>query len=272
MGMTKWLLQKITHQLEESVPDKPSYLCSFDRISHEVKTADVLLIEGQNWVSKMIQRITLSPWSHAVLYIGRLHDIEDRQVREQVHKHYQGPPSDQLVVESILGKGTIITPLRYYRNSHIRICRPAGLAHSDAQHVVAYASKSLGKEYSLRHLLDLGRFLLKSKLIPGRWRSSLFDNNPNKSMEEICSAMIAHAFSEVKFPILPLIREDQSHHLEFIHRNPRLFTPSDFDYSPYFNIIKYPIIPLHTPGYRSLPWNENLTSPDDETITHKNGN
>ena len=39
-------------------------------------------------------------------------------------------------------------------------------------------------------------------------------------------------------------------------RNPRLLTPKDFDYSPYFDIIKYPYLGLdEVAAYRSLPWN-----------------
>ena len=80
--------------------------------------------------------------------------------------------------------------------------------------------------------------------------------------------MIASAFTSIKFPILPLIREDKNHQLEMIHRNPRLFTPSDFDYSPYFSIIKYPIFPLSGHGpYRDLPWHEGLISHDEGRIT-----
>ena len=40
-------------------------------------------------------------------------------------------------------------------------------------------------------------------------------------------------------------------------RNFRLYTPSDFDYSPYFEIIKYPIFELSEQSmYRDLPWSE----------------
>ena len=41
-----------------------------------------------------------------------------------------------------------------------------------------------------------------------------------------------------------------------VQRNPYLYAPKDFDYSPYFEIIKYPLFnpdePL--PYYRRLPW------------------
>ncbi len=62
----------------------------------------------------------------------------------------------------------------------------------------------------------------------------------------------------VNFPVLPIVKI-----------NPKIFTPKDFDYSPYFEIIKYPFIDfpetkfnfnflhLHTVGaYRNLPWDK----------------
>lgn len=53
--------------------------------------------------------------------------------------------------------------------------------------------------------------------------------------------------------------------MRFFKRNPKLFTPKDFDYSPYFNIIKYPFIGLDELGiYRSLPWAETALLYNDE--------
>lgn len=268
MGLGNWLISKISKHLTKEWESEQSYLCDFDRICYEVRTADVLLIEGRNRISGVIQRITQSPWSHAALYIGRIHDIQDAKLREEIHKHYKGPVSDQLLIESIIGKGTLISSITSYKNDHIRICRPAGLTHKDAQRVIAFAIKSLGKEYNIRHFFDLGRFLLASRFIPRRFKSSLFKYDPGQATQDICSAMIARAFTSINFPILPLIREDQKHHLELIHRNPKLYTPSDFDYSPYFNIIKYPLLSVTgTAPYQDLPWREDLLSHDEVGIT-----
>lgn len=268
MPLGNWLVQKIGSKMTRRRPSHRSFLCDFDRICHEVRPADVLLIEGRSRLSRIIQKITLSPWSHSALYIGRLHDIEDPQLRELIQKTYQGPPSDQLLLESIIGKGTIISSLKYYENDHIRICRPDGLSHSDAQHIVAHATQSLGTQYNIRNFFDLGRFLLKSKLIPPRWRSTLFTyGENNKPTKDICSAMIAESFMSVGFPILPHVQKNDQGELEFIKRNPKLYAPCDFDYSPYFKIIKYPIFPdKNLTPYRNLPWVNDLISNDHAGI------
>jgi hypothetical protein len=264
MSVTQRLYKALSNYFTKDKPAKNAYLCDFDHVCHEIRIADVILVEGRNRISNIIKHVTFSPWSHSALYIGRLHDIEDPHIRERIHKHYQGKPNDQLVIESIVGQGTVVNCIGNYKDDHVRICRPLGLTHQDAQHVIARASENLGREYDVRQFLDLGRLFLRSMFIPPRFRSSLFNYKPGKATEDICSTMIAEAFMGVKFPILPLIRQDNKKIYEMIPRNPRLYTPSDFDYSPYFDIIKYPIFHIGQPAhYRNLPWNEGYYSNDE---------
>ena len=83
--------------------------------------------------------------------------------------------------------------------------------------------------------------------------------------------MIAEAFSSIDFPILPVVKSHEETGIELYVRNPRLFTPSDFDYSPYFEILKFPFISFVDSPYRHLPWNRNgLISPDGEAIYDPN--
>lgn len=271
MGLGNWLFKHISnYYAKETKDDKREYLCDFDRISHEIIPGDVLLVEGTNRISRYIKAITLSPWTHASLYIGRLHSIEDPKMRELVRKHYHGSAGQQLIVDTIVGQGTNIRPVSYYKSHHIRICRPTGLSHSDAQKVINYAIKHVGFSYNTRHFLDLARFLLTNHwFIPRRFKSSLFtQETDNQTTKDICSGLIAEAFTSVRFPVLPHVRKTENDKVEVINRNPRLFTPSDFDYSPYFSIIKYPIFRLGDHGpYHDLPWRDDLLSHDEGIIT-----
>ena len=194
-----------------------------------------------------------------------MHDISDPVMRVHVKKFFKGPSDTQLLIESILGKGTIISPLYKYRREHVRICRPAGLTHEDAQRVINFGINRLGVKYSVRHIFDLFRFLVPYSFLPRRWRSTLFTQNATKPTEDICSTMIAEAFASVRFPIIPQVKYSKEHGMELIRRNPKLLTPSDFDYSPFFLIVKYPIFSIasHTP-YRTLPWDQKHLS-DGET-------
>ena len=67
--------------------------------------------------------------------------------------------------------------------------------------------------------------------------------------------MMAEAFASVHFPIRPVLHQDDNGDLVLYRRNTRLITPSEFDYSPYFDVIKYPILDLDDLAvYRKLPW------------------
>jgi hypothetical protein len=124
------------------------------------------------------------------------------------------------------------------------------------EQVIAYAIRALGLPYSVRHFLDLARFMLPWSILPRRWGSSLFRTTKGELESGICSSLIAEAFTAIKFPILPFLKIEDPSNWELIHRNPHLFTPKDFDYSPYFEIIKYPIFDPNEPlpYYRRLPW------------------
>jgi hypothetical protein len=70
--------------------------------------------------------------------------------------------------------------------------------------------------------------------------------------------MLAEAFSSVHFPILPILHRDEDGNLKMYKRNTKLITPKDFDYSPYFDVIKYPILDFDELAiYRKMPWDKD---------------
>jgi hypothetical protein len=235
----------ITRRLEawlgtERPPVRDFPLCDFERIRYELRPCDVLLVDGRSRASDVIKMVTLSPWSHAALYIGRLHDIEEELVQQRVAEFVGAECKEQLIIESELGLGAVVRPLAVYRPDHLRICRPRGLVMSDSQKIIARAVDNLGKPYDIRQALDLARFLLPWSILPRRWRSSLFARTAGGQTKTMCSTMIAEAFDAAEFPILPLVKRTESGAARLYRRNPKLCTPSDFDYSPHFEIIKYP--------------------------------
>lgn len=250
-----WLGKKIVSWLTAEHIRATPPMCDFDRIRYEIRPCDVLLVEGRSRVSEIIRTVTQSAWSHSALYIGRIHDIDDEELREKVLSFYSGDPNEQLIIEAWLGEGTVVSPLSKYRCDSLRVCRPVGLARRDAQHVLKFALHHLGFDYDLRQLLDLARFLFPYSVIPRRWRSSLFQHNAGSPTRSVCSSMIAAAFASVRFPVLPVLEKDSEGRLRMIPRNTRLFTPRDFDYSPYFDIIKCPHLDFGKySSYRELPW------------------
>jgi len=264
MGRVRnWVWDRIVARLNREKPLLEQPPCDFERLSYEIRPCDVLLIEGRSRVGEVIKYITLSPWTHAALYIGRLHDIDDPETRDSVRAAYPAAADEQLIIEALLGEGTIVAPLSRYREDHVRICRPRGIARRDAQAVVNYCVSQLGHEYDVRQLVDLGRFMFPYALLPRRLRSSLFTHNVGAPTRTVCSSLIARAFASVRFPVLPLMRADDSGTVRLDKRNFKLFVPADFDYSPYFDVIKYPLIDFdEVAPYQRMPW---TAEPEDES-------
>ena len=257
-----WLLRQRPPRL---VP-----LSDFNRIKHEVRQCDVLLVEGRSRMGDMIQTITQSPWIHAALYIGRLHDTNSKMCRKKLACHARFPPEMQLVIESKFGEGTVVSSLDGYCGDHLRICRPEGLSADDCKSVIEHATSYLGVAYDTRQILDLARFFLPWKILPRRWRSSLFQLRAGQETKTVCSTMIANSFDSARFPILPMTQRAQNGDLQLHHRNPKFCMPSDFDYSPHFKIIKYPFIDTGVPIYRRLPWIERMVNDNEEMQKNSN--
>lgn len=261
---------KLINNLTRERGEANKGLSNFDRLRYEIRPGDVLLIEGRSKVSTIIKTITQSCWTHSAFYVGRLHDIEDPSARAHIKRFYNGDPDEQLIIEAMIGEGTLVDSLKKYRGEHLRICRPKGITHQDAQKVINYAIRRLGTDYDVRQLLDLLRFLFPYSLLPRRWRSSLFEHNAGKPTKTVCSTMMAEAFASIQFPILPVLQYDEDNNLRMYRRNSKLVTPSDFDYSPYFDVIKYPIFDFDELSvYKQLPWNKEgviYKNPDENII------
>ncbi|WMS88310.1 YiiX/YebB-like N1pC/P60 family cysteine hydrolase [Pleionea litopenaei] len=267
--MFKFLKRAIERWLnkESPAPDFPQ--SDFERLRYGLRPGDVLLVEGRTRVSEVIKLITQSRWSHAALYIGRLHDIESEDIRQRILQHATFEPSEQLIIEGLLGQGTVVNKLSDYQRDNLRICRPSALSHGDAKEVVNYASQHLGTPYNFRQMLDLARLLFPWSIVPRRWRSSLFTNNVGEPTRTVCSSMLAEAFGQVNYPVLPKFKKVGKDRVELIKRNTKLFTPADFDYSPYFKVIKFPFWgQVDNAHYRALPWNKDgLMSNDEDDFT-----
>ena len=97
--------------------------------------------------------------------------------------------------------------------------------------------------------------------VPVSWRRRMLALGSGDPTRAICSTLIAQAFQSVRYPILPHIQRlptNPDGHLDYsikelLHiRHYSLFTPRDFDISPYFNVIK----PALERGfdYRKIVW------------------
>lgn len=215
-----------------------------ERLRKHLRPGDVLLVEGNLRISTAIKYLTRSTWSHAALYIG------------------PGNPKGELI-EADLQEGVRYHPLAAYEDLNTRICRPVGLTEEDLETVLKFAADSVGRTYDLKNVVDLVRYLLPEPPVPARWRRRMLALGSGDPTRAICSTLIAEAFQAVRYPILPLIEPgcDRGRETEILRiRHHSLFTPRDFDLSPYFRVVK-PTLEERF-DYRSLNWVESDPDPE----------
>ncbi len=238
--------------LEKSVSHPPPFeAVDPATLQSTLRPGDVLLVEGTSRISLAIKYLTQSTWSHAAVYVG------DALVGKR-----SGSPAGALI-EADLQRGVIVVPVAKYAIANTRICRPVGLSDEDRRAVVDFMVDSIGKQYDLRNVTDLVRYLLPQPPVPTRWRRRLLALGSGDPTRAICSTLIAQAFQAVRYPILPEVsnvfeRNPQAGDVyirELQHiRHYSLFTPRDFDVSPYFQVVK----PSIEAGfdYHAMRWSE----------------
>jgi permuted papain-like amidase YaeF/Yiix C92 family enzyme len=219
-----------------------------------LQPGDVVLIEGNTRLSAVIKFLTQSTWSHAALYVG-----ERPGDRGPTHADAPGAEANVLLEAEAEG-GVITSPLSKYAHFNMRICRPAGLDGEARQKVVDYALARIGTQYDTRQILDLARYLFPYPPVPVWFRRRMLAIGSGDPTRAICSVLVAEAFASIHYPILPerislqgktygiapFVQKEVDH----IRRH-GLYTPRDFDVSPYFEIIKPS---LEGFDYRALMW------------------
>ena len=230
------------------------------QLASTLRPADVLLVEGNTRISNAIKYLTQSTWSHAALYVGA---IPDSAIDGE---------NEAFLVEVDMVQGVTAVPLSTYAAFHTRICRPVALTTEDSERVVEYAVARLGQTYDLKNLIDLARYLLPTPPLPRRWRRRMMAIGSGDPTKAICSTLIAQAFQSVGYPILPdMIRRRDNpgaddHNRELLTiRHFSLYSPRDFDISPYFEVVKPSI--QHGINYRSTERKQAPTASNDQPQT-----
>lgn len=243
----RWMAGRLKHEVSGYEPYTPS---DPETLRALMRPGDVLLVEGNQYISKVIKYLTMSTWSHSAIFVGPI----DGAASEDGEPH--------MLVEVNLGEGCVSQPLSKYRTYNTRICRPVGLADKDRVAVVAFMVDRIGMKYDNKNILDMLRYFLPVP-IPQRWRRRAIAIGSGDPTRSICSSLIAQAFQSVRYPILPKIESAnrrnrrsrkvrrQRKDIYFI-RHHSLFSPRDFDLSPFFAVVK----PTIERGfdYRGINW------------------
>jgi hypothetical protein len=252
----RWIANRLQAESSGYQPYTPS---DPDTLRRVLQPGDVLLVEGNQKISAAIKYLTQSTWSHAALYVGdAMPEPKDGSERPRL-------------IEVTLAEGCIASPLSRYRTYNTRICRPSGLTPEDREAVVSFMVQRIGLRYDLKNLFDMLRYFLPTPPVPVRWRRRMIAFGSGDPTRAICSTLIAQAYEQIRYPILPEITlapgrasaQSRYSRQEILHiRHHSLFTPRDFDLSPYFHIVK----PTLEYGfdYRSLLWSDGDRSKESD--------
>jgi hypothetical protein len=212
-----------------------------------LQPGDVLLVEGSTRISTAIKYLTQSTWSHAALFVGAQLGGQDEEGRPH------------LFVEADIVKGVCKRPLAHYESYHTRICRARHLTDEHRARIVRQVTRQIGNQYDLKNVFDLARYLFPMPPVPQRWRRRMMALGSGDPTKAICSSLIADAFQNVGYPVLPIVTHapHDEHEMAaarevFRIRHKSLYAPRDFDVSPYFEIVK----PTLARGfdYRQIEW------------------
>ena len=234
------LLDRLGHVLArrlqaESSGYEPYTPSDADTLRRTLAPGDILLIEGNLHISAVIKYLTQSTWSHSALYVGdALPEPADGSERPRL-------------IEVNLGEGCVAVPLSKYRTYNTRICRASGLSPEDRNQVVKFMVDRARAEIRHQEHPRHAALFPPAPPVPVRWRRRMIAFGSGDPTRAICSSMIAEAFEQIRYPILPEITrapgrasaQSSYSREEILHiRHHSLYTPRDFDLSPFFRVVK----------------------------------
>jgi hypothetical protein len=263
-----WIGQRISAKVlsEDACLNLPIH-SSEERLHRVMRPGDVLLVDGRDKVSAAIRYLTQSSWSHVALYVGDIPGTDD------------GKGNKHKLVEVNLGEGCVSSPLSKYQHYPTRICRPHSLTEGDRRVLIQFMIDHIGIKYDVRNVIDLARYLIPHPPVPQSWRRKMLALGSGEPTRAICSSLIAQAFERIRYPILPDVEKvlDGSAGAngytpeEIFHiRHHSLYTPRDFDVSPFFEIVKPTLVEGF--NYKGVAWAEHSGSnlvPFERTAKHE---
>ncbi len=146
---------------------------NMENLKRILQPGDVILVEGNKLISRVIMAVTHSTWSHCALYIG-----------------------DSKIIDPLPSTGTVLNNVEALTHLNIRVCRPYNLTENNLQRVCQFALSHLGKKYDTLNISNILFNLFKSKKDSSEFLGDISGSS------EVCSGLIAEAYNQVGFPVL----------------------------------------------------------------------
>ena len=270
-----WAVHALTDPIKLYTPSEVTNLRS---MKTRLRVGDVLLVCGNARISYVVKLLTLSQWSHVVLYVGDRRDLLTETEKREWSKAFGEPALRHLVIDADPVRGVHLRPIDEYCGLMIRHTRAEALNSNDLQRVVDNALAQLGREYDMNHIMRLLLFFaFPWELLPESFRRSVTDFTLSEN-DRICSRVVSEAFHSVGYPIraaefvrdrgpirntalgfafglrhrgksaakllaggrfnAALSRLTDRRYTEIILKGERHITPADYDLSRFFSVIK----------------------------------
>jgi hypothetical protein len=212
------------------------------------------------------------------MYIGDRRDLLSDTEIEEWTKRFGKNSLKHLVIDADPIRRVHLKPMDDYVGLMLRHCRAEALTKEDTQTVIDVALSQLGREYDVKHIISLLFFFaFPWELLPHTWRRVVTDFTLSED-DRICSRVLSEAFHSVGYPIRPLrvvphrgsvenkalgfavgikrrsksafklliggrlkpafSRMADTKYAEIHLRGPRHLTPSDYDLSRFFSVVK----------------------------------
>lgn len=248
------------------------------KLKSRVKPGDVLLVSGNARISYVVKVLTLSQWSHVVLYVGDRGELLSAADREHWEKLYGPECLRHLVVDADPLRGVHLKPADDFVGLMVRHCRPDAISQEDISNVISYALNQQGRRYDVRHIIRLLFFYaFPWEIFPAGVKRAVTEFTLSES-DTICSRVLSEAFQSVGYPIRPLWvienrrainsravtflsglrhrgksagrllaagrmrkafnRLGDTRYLEVRLKGTRYITPADYDLSRFFSVVK----------------------------------
>jgi len=200
------------------------------RFLDAAKIGDVVLVRGNQRISRIIQTLTTSPYSHSAYYLGE---------------------GQLLEVEP---EGVVISDITKYLHLDLRLCRPAMIEPNAQKKVHRFLLSQLKKQPKY-DVTNIEKLLFKYAYTKFRPDTKVYIGGSTEFEQYyICSGLIAHAFHLAGYPITPSLRfhkrrkkmklklDSFADYIQFAKHRKKNFSqvvPSDFDNSPFFATVKF---------------------------------
>jgi hypothetical protein len=249
-------------------------------LKKNLRPADVILVSGTSRISYVVKVLTLSPWSHVVLYVGDKRELLSKAEIKEWTDLFGEESLSHLVLDADPLHKVHLRPLDDYDKYMLRHCRPDALTKEDRKKVVDQTLAQLKKHYDVSHIIRLMFFFATPwELFPQGVRRFVTDFSLSEH-DTICSRVLAEAFELVGYPIRPtyiqygqgtisrgalritkgirhrgksafrllrggklgsaLTRLTDDRYTEIHLRGARHVTPGDYDLSRFFSVQKNP--------------------------------